>query len=61
MICNCGGSSESIHKVVRDKELQGEYQSCPSCGRVLWLWRSRKLTDELNQSLEVRESGDKTK
>ena len=47
MICSCGGNTETVHKVVRDKELQGEYQKCPSCGRILWLWQTSKLVKEL--------------
>ena len=47
MICNCGGSTEATHKVVRGKELQGEYQKCPSCGRILWLRKTEMLTSEI--------------
>jgi len=47
MICSCGKATEHIHKVVRDKELQGEYQKCPSCGRILWLWKTEKLEKEI--------------
>jgi len=48
MICNCGGTSESMHKVVRDKKLQGEYQKCPSCGRILWIWKTENLEKEIS-------------
>lgn len=48
MQCNCGGTTEHIHKVVRDKKLQGEYQKCPCCGRILWIWKSEILANELS-------------
>ena len=47
MNCNCGGNTEGIHRVVRDKTLQGEYQSCPNCGRVKWLWATDSLQSEI--------------
>ena len=47
MQCNCGGSMEFIHKVVMDKKTQGEYQRCQSCGRISWLWQSKKLINVL--------------
>ncbi len=47
MNCNCGGNTEGVNKVVRDKELQGEFQTCPNCGRIKWLWASNKLQDEI--------------
>ncbi|GAF71227.1 unnamed protein product [marine sediment metagenome] len=47
MICNCGGNTENTHKVVRDKVLQGEYQKCPNCGRILWLWKTDLLEKEI--------------
>lgn len=46
MQCNCGGHTEGVHKVQRDKRVVGEYQRCPSCGRVLWLWRDDVLKTE---------------
>ena len=52
MICNCGGSSEYMHKVTRKKKLQGEYQKCPACGRILWVWHSESLIAELQQERE---------
>ena len=48
MICSCGSSTEYTHKVARDKLLAGEYQKCPACGRILWLWKSKLLEKELN-------------
>ena len=53
MICNCGGASEYMRKVVRKKELQGEFQSCPVCGRILWIWKSDLLTAELQKEREL--------
>ncbi len=47
MQCNCGAVSEAIHRVVRDKVLQGEYQKCGSCGRILWLWKTDLLDNEI--------------
>ena len=47
MNCSCGGHTESVHKVQREKKLVGEYQRCPSCGRVLWLWKADVLEKEL--------------
>ena len=49
MNCNCGGNTEGIHKVTRDKTLQGEYQECPNCGRIKWLWATDKLQDEVGK------------
>ena len=50
MNCNCGGNTESVHKVQRDKQVVGEYQRCPACGRILWLWKTEALTEEINHS-----------
>ncbi len=50
MQCNCGAVTESIHKVVRDKVLQGEYQKCGSCGRIMWIWKSDSLKNELEST-----------
>jgi len=52
VICNCGGSSEYVHKVVRNKVLQGEYQKCPRCGRILWIWKTSMLKQELESKRE---------
>lgn len=49
-MCKCGGMSEYIHKVVRNKELQGEFQECPACGRILWLWKSELLDLEIKET-----------
>ena len=47
MQCNCGAVSEATHKIQRSNKIVGEYQKCPSCGRILWLWKDKVLTDEL--------------
>ncbi len=47
MNCSCGGNTEHTHKVRRQNEIQGEYQKCPVCGRVNWLWISDKLQIEV--------------
>ena len=52
MICNCGGITETVHKVVRDKVLQGEYQKCGCCGRILWMWKTSVLDNELTNASE---------
>jgi len=54
MICNCGGNTENTHKVVRDKKLQGEYQKCPSCGRIMWIWQSDALKNELSEGVNKK-------
>lgn len=51
MQCNCGGITETTHKVVRKGELQGEYEKCPSCGRICWLWKSEELDMEIESSI----------
>lgn len=58
MMCNCGGVTESSHKVVRNKKLQGEYQKCPACGRILWLWKSELLKEELELSTAFQQAND---
>lgn len=50
MICNCGGSTEYEHRVVRKKVLVGRYQKCPACGRILWTFQADGLKLELEQS-----------
>lgn len=50
MICDCGKQTENIHKVQRNLELVGEYQKCPACGRILWLWKSDSLDAEIKEA-----------
>ncbi len=47
MNCSCGGYTEYIHNVQRESKIVGKYQKCPSCGRILWLYKSKELSDEL--------------
>jgi uncharacterized protein with PIN domain len=37
------------NKVVRQKEVVGEYQRCFSCGRIYWEWRTEELKREINE------------
>ena len=46
MQCPCGDSTLD-HKVVRKKELVGEYMKCRSCGKTAWLWKTKGLEKEL--------------
>ena len=46
MQCSCGGETLD-RKVIRDKKLAGEYARCPNCGRILWLWKSEELKQEI--------------
>ena len=49
MQCNCGGSSEYEHKVVRDKKVVATYEKCPACGRVLLLTGAFPIENEENE------------
>ena len=46
MQCKCGSSTVD-REVIRDKQIEGEYMYCSSCGRVSWLRKSDKLKKEL--------------
>ena len=35
MECNCGGTSEAEHKVVRQGKVVATCKKCPKCGRIL--------------------------
>lgn len=47
MNCSCGGNTEYTHKVQRDNKIVGEYQKCPACGRILWLFKDKCLDVEI--------------
>ena len=49
MQCSCGGMTTD-HKVVRKKNLVGEFMQCKECGRVSWLWKTKELKDEINKT-----------
>ncbi len=54
MNCSCGGITEYIHKVQRDNKIVGKYQKCPSCGRILWLYKDKTLDDEIDGNRKGR-------
>jgi uncharacterized Zn finger protein len=45
MQCDCGGSTESEHQVVREKKIVAKYQKCPACGRIKLTWGAFPATE----------------
>ena len=42
MQCSCGGEMKD-HKVQRNLQIVGEFQSCKGCGRVHWMWAGPEI------------------
>ena len=58
MECSCGGYT-TVHEVVRDKTLVGEFSQCVACGRVLWIF-GQEAARTIDAKRALQRSGQQT-